>query len=83
MVLVFSNQPHQFLVQDLELEMEIWVVKQGRVQLPERFLMLVVRSGLAWTEVELHLHPAVVGDAWLVLGGEQILDQVGREVDTI
>ena len=38
---------------------------------------------LAWPEIQLHLHLAVITDARLVLNREQVLEEVGREVDTI
>ena len=39
--------------------------------------------GSAWCEIQLNLHLAVIADAWLVLNREQVLEEVGREVDTI
>ena len=41
--------------------------------------------GSAWSEIQLHLHLAVITitDARLVLNREQVLEEVGREVDTI
>ena len=40
-------------------------------------------SGSAWPEIQLHLHLAVITDAWLVLNREQVLEEFGRKVDTI
>ena len=40
-------------------------------------------SGLTRAELQLHLHLAVVCVGWLVLGRDETLHQVGRQVDPV
>ena len=70
-------------IESLELGFEFRIAKQRGIKLPKRFLMLSVGSGLAWPEVQHHLDLAVISVSWLVLGGEQTVDKVWGQVDTV
>ena len=83
MILILPNQPHQSVIHCSDLLLEIWIVKQRYVQFPEGFFLWDAGSGLAWCEILLHLHPAVVTDAWRMLGRQQRLYKVVWKVDTI